>query len=334
VSKALVICAGGGLGDVLLTTPVIRALRSRYDEVTALTTAGCSDVLRGNPDLSAVWIDEGDLLMMSRRIASERFDTALVTWATLRTALLPFLGRVRTRVGQARRLYSGLFTHRVLVRSELGDRTTHWTRILLDFSRILGCDVVDATPVFVIDDGARAEAHALLAQLGVSEPWVVLHPTRGISVERQWPTRGLGELGKALGSRLGSRVLVSGSEADCAIARDVAERAGGVSLAGRVSLHAFAAIAQRARCVVALDSGPMHVATAVGAPTVGIFAMRCDEPDRWAPLGPHTAVVRATYPCPPEHRKETCPDFACVRELDVGGILSAVEELLATGREA
>ena len=53
-----------------------------------------------------------------------------------------------------------------------------------------------------------------------------------------------------------------------------------------------------------------------------------DEPDRWAPLGPRVAVVRATYPCPPGHRKETCPDFACVRELDPTRVLTALDGLL------
>jgi ADP-heptose:LPS heptosyltransferase len=327
--KALVVCTGGGIGDVLLATPMMRALHSRYDEIVALTTFGRGGILRGNPDISEVWFDEGNVWKMSRRIAAAHFDASITTWATMRTALLPYLGGVRTRVGQTRRLYSGLFTHRIAVRSEFGDRTTHWTRILLDFSRALECDIADATPVFVVDSQARAEAHAALEALGVRPPFAILHPTRGISERRPWPTQRLGEAGKALGERLGVRILVSGSERDRAITEDVARLSGGVSLAGKMSLAAFAATAQRARCVVAMDSGPMHLAAAVGAPTVGIFAMQCDEPDRWAPLGPRAATVRATYPCPPGHRKENCPDFACVRELSIENILKAVDGLLS-----
>jgi hypothetical protein len=62
---------------------------------------------------------------------------------------------------------------------------------------------------------------------------------------------------------------------------------------------------------------------------VGIFALQSDEPDRWAPQGRRVAVVRPTYPCPPGHRKETCPNFACVRELDTTGIVTALDGLLA-----
>ena len=63
------------------------------------------------------------------------------------------------------------------------------------------------------------------------------------------------------------------------------------------------------------------------------FALQSDEPDRWAPLGPRVASVRPTYPCPPDHRKESCPDFACVRELDEERILAALDGLLLTAAE-
>jgi ADP-heptose:LPS heptosyltransferase len=125
-------------------------------------------------------------------------------------------------------------------------------------------------------------------------------------------------------------VLISGGPDDRAIAETIAERAGRrtIPIAGATTIGVFAALAARARAVLAMDSGPMHVAAAVGAPTVGIFALQSDEPDRWAPRGRRVAVVRPTYPCPPSHRKETCPDFACVRALDGERVLAALDGLL------
>jgi ADP-heptose:LPS heptosyltransferase len=328
--NALVICTGGGIGDVLLATPVMRALRTRYERVVALTAPEHRDVLSGNPALAAVWIDEGSIPEQAARLRAGRFDACVVTWATARSAALPFAAGIPLRVGQARRLYSGLFTERVIVKSELGDRTTHWTQILLDFARALDCDVEDATPTFVVSDGARRSLCEILAREGIAGGYTVFHPTRGIAaIHGRWPNAALGALAGRLRERLGLPLVVTGAPGDREIAEAVAAAAGGISLAGRTSLAEYGALAERATAVVALDSGPMHVAAAVGAPTLGIFALRTDEPDRWAPLGARTAVLRGTYPCPPEHRKETCPNFACIAELSAERVIEAVEGLLA-----
>jgi heptosyltransferase-2 len=327
--KALVICAGGGIGDVLLATPVMRALRARYDEVVALTAPAHREVLAREPELSEVWSEDASFAAQAGRIAAARFDAAIVTWATLRTAALPFVARIPVRVGQARRLYSRAFTHPVIVRSERGDRTSHWTQILLDYARAIDCDIADAQPSFPLDDAARAEAARLLAAGGVAGPYILLHPTRGIAhVRSRWPAGGLAALGRALIAKTNCALVVTGTAADASVAAEIARSTGALCLAGRTTLAGFGALAERAHAVVAMDSGPMHIAAAVGAPTVGIFALQSDEPDRWAPLGPRAAVVRATYPCPPEHRKETCPDFACVANLDVPRILAALGGLV------
>ena len=184
--------------------------------------------------------------------------------------------------------------------------------------------------MFVVDIAGTREADAALAALKrAREPFVILHPTRSISADRVWPTQRLGELGKALGERLGVRVLISGSEGDRAIAEEVARVAGGVSLAGKISLRAFAATAQRARCVVAMDSGPMHIA-AVGAPTVGIFAMQCDEPGSLGSVGAVYGgnYLRASYLCPAGASERDLPGF-CLREgVGVDVVFEGVDESL------
>jgi heptosyltransferase-2 len=233
-------------------------------------------------------------------------------------------------------MYSALFTERVAVRSERGDRTSHWTEILLDYARAIGCDAPGAAPEFGIRDEERGAADALLRVHDVAGPYYLLHPTRGLSARHaRWPVAGFVALAKRLYARDGIPLFVTGAPDDVPVARAIADGAGfGVtSLAGATSIGSFAALAERARAVVAMDSGPMHVAAAVGAPTAGIFALQSDEPDRWAPQGPHAAAVRPTYPCPPGHRKETCPDFACVRELDEAAILAVLDGLLLATAE-
>ncbi|MBV8284023.1 MAG: hypothetical protein JO175_05185 [Candidatus Eremiobacteraeota bacterium] len=102
---------------------------------------------------------------------------------------------------------------------------------------------------------------------------------------------------------------------------------GVVSIAGKTGIGGFGALARRARAFVGITTGSMHVAAAVGCPTVGIFPFQTDFPDRWAPMGRCVAVVRPSYPCHRGDTKETCADYACVAQLDVPRIVSAAESL-------
>lgn len=328
--RALLVCAGGGFGDSLLATVVARALRSRYTAVEALTIPAHRAVLERVPDLDAVWVDAGEAEReLAARLARRGYDAAVVTWATARTARLPQLARIPVRVGQARRLYSYRFTHRVPVRSERGDVSSHWTQILLDYARALGCDTAQTVPAFHPTEQDEREAAALLEELGLAAGgFAIVHPNNAVATQRAgWPTAGWSALVRALRERWGMPVLVSGAQADRPLAERVAEEGGGIAIAGRAGIGAFGAVARQATLFCGITTGAMHVAAAVGCPTVGIFPFQTDTPDRWAPLGERVAVVRASYPCLPGERKETCPTYACVAHLDLERILAAAQSL-------
>jgi len=334
--RALLISAGGGVGDTFLASIVARALRTRYSEVDVLAEPAHRSILRGNSDITLLLEDASAAALRTRA-----YDASVCTWATFENALVPVMARVAVRVGQARRMYSMLFTKRVTVRSELGDHTTHWTQVLLDYARALGCDTSDTQPRIALGADDRAEAQQLLDRARVTGQYAILHPTRGITRPQRWPVQVFGRLINALVERYELPLLVSGSREDRPfIERMFAEarteprafmqrNAAAINIAGMTSLRGFTALAERAQFVVAMDSGPMHLAASTGAPTAGIFALRSDEPERWAPLGAHAIVVRGTYACPPSHRKETCPNFACVSALEFGAITAAIDRALA-----
>jgi ADP-heptose:LPS heptosyltransferase len=325
--RAVLVAAGGGLGDTLLAGVVAHALRERY-VVDALVLPAHRALAERMPAIDRVHLMASPV-PTAEDLRRDHYAAAIVTWATFATAVVPLLAEIPVRVGQSRRLYSTFFTERVTVRSEEGDRTSHWTDILLDYARVLGGDEGRPQPQFVPTADDEAEAAALLAARGVIGPFALLHPTRGLSAQRErWPAASFIALARALAATHDVPVLVTGSAADAPLAAAIAAESDAIAIAGATSIGAYGALAARARYVVAMDSGPMHIAAAVGAPTVGIFALQSDEPDRWAPRGPRTAVVRATYPCPPAHRKETCPDFLCVRHLDTLAILRALDGLL------
>lgn len=329
--SALVYCAGGGIGDSLMATLVARALRGRYGRVDALTLPQHAATLERVPDVDGVLVDdarpEDDL---ARSLREREYAACVVTWATPRTARVPHAAGIRVRVGQSRRLYSWRFNTRVDVRSEAGDFTSHWSQILLDYARAIGCEGNGEPPRFEPTDDDRAKADVLLRELGVRErEYALLHTTNAIAPQRGiWPDEGWIALARALRERFGVSMLLSGSEDDRAIVERIAAESGATAIAGRTGIGAFGALAARARFFAGITTGSMHVAAAVGAPTAGIFPFQTDTPERWAPLGSRVAVVRATYPCRPGERKETCPDYACIANLNVPQIVAAVESLV------
>lgn len=323
---ALLYCAGGGIGDSFVSTVVAQALRSRFARVDALTLRGHRATLERCPDLAEVLVDDGTgERALVRTIAQRDYGACVVTWATARTARVAQRAQIPIRVGQARRLYSWRFTERVIVRSELGDVTSPWSEIMLDFARSLGCDAPGARPRFVPTEQDVREAAGAF-----SEPaFVIMHPANAEATKRGiWPTAGWSALARALRQRFNLPVVVTGSSADRAIVDAIARDAEVVDLAGRLEIGAFGALAARARAFVGITTGTMHVAAAVGCPTVGIFPFQSDYSDRWGPRGEKTAVVRASYPCHPGDTKETCVDFACIAHLDVPRILATMSTLL------
>lgn len=325
--KALLYCAGGGIGDSLVASLVARALRGTFERVDALTLPAHAPVLQRVPDVDDVAVDEGDERALAAELERKAYDACVVTWATARTARVPQLADIPVRVGQARRFYSFRFTDRVVVRSENGDVTSHWSQILLDYARAIGCDTPD--PYYRFEPTPQDESDA--GALGAPGEFVILNPCNAIASRRGvWPVDGWTSLAVALRDRLSAPVLVTGSPADEPFAGRIAKDAGDgvVSIAGATSVGSFGALARRAKAFVGITTGSMHVAAAVGCPTVGIFPFQSDYPDRWAPLGTRTVVVRATYPCHPGDTKERCADYACVANLDVPRVLAAAASLV------
>ena len=300
-----------------------------------MTTPYAAPILQDRPDVRDVIEDDGSMSArdLGDALAARSFTHAVVFWSTARIASALRRARIPVRVGQARRLYSWSYTKRVTVRTETGDVTSHWTDVQMDYARALG-----ATPEpddYKIDirlrptDAARADE--VLRTAGVQGSYAVWHAARGLDLSRVgWPTDHFAAIGDAIGVEFELPVVLTGSASDVPTIARIASamRVRHALVVGGTELTQLPALLGRASLVVALDSGPMHIAAAVGAPTVGIFALRTDLPDRWAPLGPRVAVVRPSYPCPAWHRKENCPDFACYAALSPAVIVDAARSIV------
>jgi ADP-heptose:LPS heptosyltransferase len=334
-TKILAVCTGGGAGDLLAALPAISALSRHYHTpVDVLTTTYAAPLLVGQPSVGDILTDDGvtpeKILVEILRV--RRYTHAVVFWSNPRIAKVVQAAGIPERVGQSRRLYSFRYTKRVGIRTETGDTHSHWTDVQMDYARALGAQPLPEDYALDVKLSAvdEAEAAGLIAQTVGAAPFVIFHTARGITAYApHWPSEHFAVIGDALGAAFQAPVLLTGGSNEAAL---VARTAGLMTkpvfdVAGKTTMRGFAALARRALVVVALDSGPMHIAAAAGAPTVGIFALRTDLPQRWHPIGPRVAVIEPDYPCPGSCRKETCRRFSCYAALSPERVVAAARQI-------
>ncbi len=342
--RILVAHTGGGLGDLLVSSPVAEALVQLYPGVSVTVWADerFAPILRGHPSIAQVWTAALDRPFrdLLRTIREAHYDLAVFPWALGRQAWLAALARIPRRVGAARRTaYSFLFTDRVVVRTERGDVTSHWADVQLDYVRALGWRGATIEPRIRLTAEEAIAARADLAARGVasSETLCVLHIGKGLPVDGiRWPIGRFVDIGRRLVSEHGLRVLLTGRSRERGLTAEVARAigAGALDMAGTTPdvRHLCSVIAQSA-LFVGIDSGPMHLAAALGVPTVGIFPLRSDCPPRWRPRARRSAVVRTgDWQCPLTCVKEACRDFVCLSHIDVEEAVRAASGLLSARR--
>jgi ADP-heptose:LPS heptosyltransferase len=342
-NRALIVHTGGGLGDVLLSGPVIDCVKKAGYTVDFLARSSTAPAIQHHPNLSEVMTisgkDPDDLSQMKEwadRIRQRDYDVCFLLWSTTRWAWTLYYSGIPNRVGQdSRLLYSFLFTHKVSIRSEKGDERSHWTDILLDYPRRFGLEPTAARLCFPLSEPTQREAQELLHKLDFGHldgPLLGFHCAKGLPLTSdRWPVAHFAKLASALQERLKARIVLTGGPDEVELVKTLSEQLHEphANLAGKTSLPLLAAVAQQCAVFVCPDSGPMHLAAAVKTPVVGIYALDEDFPDRWAPFGvPHKVIRPARPACPPGCSKPKCPNFACYLKVTPEAVAEAVAALL------
>lgn len=345
--SALIVHTGGGLGDVLLSGPVIDTLANAGFRVDYLARSSTAHALRGHPSLNELLtIDSKDpnnlkeMRSWADTLKQRQYDIVFLLWSTTRWAWTLYLAGIPKRVGQDSRLmYSFLFTHRVSIRSEKGDETSHWTDILLDYPRKVGIEALPARLVYQVEAEAKAQAKNLLkhANFGTQTgPLLGFHSGKGLDLTPdRWPVDHFSTLARALQDSLGARIVLTGGPNEIELIEHVSRPLTKpyLNLAGKTNLQVLAAIIQECDAFICPDSGPMHIAAAVKTPVVGIYALDEDFPSRWAPFGTPHKIIRPTRPaCPPGCKKPDCPNFACYLKVKPDALSLATSELIGEVR--
>jgi lipopolysaccharide heptosyltransferase II len=323
------VVAPNWIGDAVMSLPFLRALE-RADpagKITVLAKKGPAAIYRAEGTADEVRTSAGLLgdVMSSRG----GFSEAWLLPNSFRSALVPFLARVPERIGYATDGRAGLLTRAL----PPPPRTGHQLRDYDPLLRSRGIDPDPDPPRLPVPESAAAQADGALARaaLAADGNFVLLAPGAAFSGTKRWPPARFGALARSLSER-GRRCAIVIGPGEESIAEEV-RRASGVDLPALgldLDPVGVAALARRAKVVVANDSGPMHLAAAVGTPVVAFFGPT--DPGRTGPTGVPAEVLDRYVFCSPCYLK-VCPyRHECMTEITVEAALEAVERVLDEGR--
>lgn len=324
------------LGDAVLTTPLLAQL-ARRGPVDIVTTPHSALLLANHPGLRRVFsydkrgADRGlrGFLSLARRLRAERYDVAFLAQGSWRSAALALFAGIPSRIGFTTSSGKWLLTNRVEPQKD----QHHAARLLL-LARPHGREPTAAEVAPSLHPGVaeRTAVDALLTEAGVAphETLVALAPS-SLWVTKRWPY--YAELAAELGSAV--RIIVIGSGDDTALAQEIlgtAPRA--VDTTGRLSPLASAELIRRCAVIVTNDSAPLHLASAVGTPTVAIFGPTVLS-FGFGPLAPGSIVAsNETLTCRPCARNvpRECPlgHFRCMRDQSAASIAAHVRSILSS----
>jgi heptosyltransferase-2 len=324
------------VGDIVLATPVAARLRRRYPQarITWLTDDGYLDLVRDNPDINQAVAYEytgrhrgpGGIRRLARELSPVDFVVDLQH--KVRSVLLTATLRPARRKVLIKRRGFGLV--RVLVGRDVILGAPHQVDRYL---AVLGEDGQDGArdePVLRIDGRNREEALRLLPD-AAGAPRVGVFPGSRHHIKR-WPVRHMATLSDLLG-REGVQVVLLGGHDEAGLVSSVVESTGAKKPYAHTgsSLGLLAGLVSFCDVLVSSDSGPAHMASALGVPTVTLFGPT--SPERWAPRGPGTTrVLRHALPCSPcsNHGGSTCPvgTLECMQGLMPDAVFDEVRKVL------
>ncbi|TLY22345.1 MAG: glycosyltransferase family 9 protein [Nitrospirae bacterium] len=319
-----------GIGDEILSLPVATALRRVMPgaRLSFLSSAYAAPALAHHPDLDEVLTVTGqERLGELVRLFRRGVDAAIFLKPFRRLMTAAWLAHVPLRVGTGYRWYSFLLNRRVY--EHRSDFSRHESAYNLGLLRGLGLSPGEVTaPRLVVTDEEQGWARAFLGES--SRLRVVVHP--GGFSSRLWKPVHYRDLVLRL-AQAGREVQLTGNAAE----RDKFRRDTGVSqwpdgvrnLMGVLTIRQLMAVIAESHAVVSLATGPMHLAAALGVPTVSIFdPRRNNSPTRWQPLGTGV-VLKPEVPTCEKCIYEACPYWDCLDRITVETVEERITQALA-----
>jgi heptosyltransferase II len=323
------VIAPNWIGDAVMSLPFLRALR-RADPngtIAVLARRGPAAIYRAEGSANEVLLRSsfaGDVLQLRRG----RFDEAYLLPNSFRAALLAFGSGARKRIGYIADRRGALLTLALPEPSGTGHQ-------LRDYDALLATQGIapdDGAPRLPLPESAVTRADAVLAGAKITAAqFIALCPGSAFAETKRWPAKRYAALADALTERgFQCALLIGPGEQELGARVASAARVDVPVLGADLDPVELAAVLARARCAVTNDSGPMHLAGAVGTPVVAFFG--ATDPGRTGPSGSPSRVLDRYVFCSPCFKTDCPYGHECMKEIGVEDAARAVEELTGSNR--
>lgn len=323
------------LGDAVMSLPAIRAIRGVFPHayVAIVARPWVADLYARESSIDAVIAYPPQKGLGSRRafaaaLRGARFDGAILLQNAFDAALLAWLAGIPHRVGYSRDGRGWLLTE-AIAPPEPGEIPRHERFYYLELLRRAGmierlpaddCIRLDGIPA------ARQAGEAACSALDISGPVIGISPGAAYGNAKRWLPERFAEAARSLD---GHTTLLFGSAAERELCRWIADQVPGArNLAGATTLREFIDLASVCRVFLTNDSGAMHVASALGVPTVAVFGATDDVTT--GPTGPLARVVREHAECSPCLLRECPIDHRCMTAVSAAQVTAVARGLLET----
>jgi lipopolysaccharide heptosyltransferase II len=348
--ERVVVRGANWVGDAAMTVPALRELRRVLPgaRITLATRPWAEALFAGAEfvdEVIAVSDAKGSLRSVredARAWRARRFDLAVLFPNSFAPALSATLARVPFRVGYATQGRSALLTHALPVPAWRGRRheVFYYLNIVAGLERLLhGSSEIETREPdtsLAVNEGARREALALLRESGLRDarPLVALCPGSTNSRAKRWPIAAFAALADMLAERARAQVLLVGAREESDISEEVARltRSRPLILTGRTNLAQTAALLSVSDLLVTNDTGPAHVAAAVGCPVVVIFGPT--NPETTRPFSALADVVRKPPVCAPCMLRDCPIDHRCMTAITAEEVFARAAHALGARRAA
>lgn len=331
------------LGDLVMATPVLADLRKAlpHARLTAMCQSNVAALLRNDPNLDEVysfrrpsgWIHRQQHMDIIEYLRRGEYDTGLLLTNSFSSAWWFLRGHVKNRIG-----YTGHWRRWLLNKAVPYPETIETQHLVVTYKMLLdalGIPLSDTPPKLYVSEEEKAKALELLRERGISpekHTLVGINPGAAYGSAKCWLPDRFHAIAEKLLALPDTYVLFFGDPAGAPLVNDICkglpeDRV--LNLAGKTSLRELLAFIQKCNVLLTNDSGPMHIASALGTPLVALFGSTSD-----VQTGPYSGgkVIHKHVECSPCY-KRVCPiDFRCMKRIEVDEVYHEIIKILKSNQ--